>query len=1262
MGCPGCGNENVRSQKFCGHCGQPLERRCPSCQAGVTAETTFCGSCGTRLGDTAHTVAREPAAGATGSVMAGERRQATILVSRLAFDESLIEQALPDEIDHLVERLEEVARDVVDRFGGMIDRIADEEVVALFGIPVAHEDDALRAARAALELHARLKDGLLGGAAGEGLKLSSAIHTGRVVTRAAVAGRAGPSIVGESVSVALGLARAAEPGQILLTPASHRVAGAGLRTEPLDPVRIRSSGDPLVPHRVLGAEDLSGPAMNTRGIALTPFSGRQAELATLIDCVETAVAGEGQFAAVIGEAGAGKTRLLFELRRRLQDRDVGVFEGRCKSHGERVAYVPWIQACRGLLGLSDEAMPRAQHDQAVAAVLDIDDQLEPLLPVYLHLLSIPSEDYPPPEGLEGRHFRHAASEGLAALFTLAARKRPLVLLLEDWHWVDDASHGVVQQLEEMCSDYPLLVAVSSRPDPAPDWGVPDRHRMIHLGALAEDPATRIMQSVLGAEQLPTGLAPLLHERTGGNPFFLEEVCRTLHEDGTVQVEDSRVLVGESLDRLHLPDTVQAVIRTRLDRIDPEARKVLRCASVIGRDFSTPVLSRVVETSEHLEAILERLKQRGLIRQTRVVPRPIYRFQHALTQEVAYDSLLARQRQTLHGRAGRAIEAVHANRLEEYYDQLSRHFGEAESWLEAVDYGRRAIARLLELSQFPEAIEPLERASGWLARLPENEVVREHRVALLLDEELVRDTVGERDRQRAIIGELLDILQPGDDRAELITAYTRQADLLAMTGDFADGERVLELALEVSRRLEDTDSERDTLRSLSFLLWQQRRYEDALEALDGALKIDRASGDRQRISGDLTNRGSVLRGLGRYHEALESLEEALTLIPPTSVRRCETQYIIGNVYRDLGEDTKAREYQERSLEFQTESRYFTIHLPITVQALATLSFEQGDMEKGIDLLRRILELRLNAPNSFGLAQCQQTLAEMLTAVGRPEEALPHLLESATLFRRSRDEAGEVRVLAVAAPILEQGGRSDEARGAWEQVLDLSDKHGWGANALDAHRGLAGLAEGAGQLELAVSHLGAAIQLTETVTDCPKRGTLLNQLGIVYWKRGKYLEAVDCYSEALRVLRSRGETADVGVILNSLGATLGKLGRRDEADQRLDEAIAAHRKTGQDLLLGHALALKGDLRFDRGDSHEALVYYEESLGLRRRVSNRRGEGWMLHHQARALSTSGDGAAGKERAKRGAAIAAELGDRELADACARLVSAEAGEGPLA
>ncbi|GAG37400.1 unnamed protein product, partial [marine sediment metagenome] len=249
-----------------------------------------------------------------------------------------------------------------------------------------------------------------------------------------------------------------------------------------------------------------------------------------------------------------------------------------------------------------------------------------------------------------------------------------------------------------------------------------------------------MRSVFGAEQLPDALVKLIHERTGGNPFFLEEVCRTLQEEGAVRVRNDRVSVVGSLAGLQLPDSVQAVIRTRLDRIDHAARDLLRRASVVGREFSVGVLRRIVDDASDLDGLLVGLKERGLIRQARVVPEPIYRFQNVLTQEVAYDSLLKRQKKELHGRVGKAVEHVLGERLDEHYDILAAHFAEAEDWVKAVHYGQLSAHRARGLSQFTDALNALERTRSWLERVPENEHTRECWIALIQEEVHVHEIV------------------------------------------------------------------------------------------------------------------------------------------------------------------------------------------------------------------------------------------------------------------------------------------------------------------------------------------------------------------------------------------------------------------------------------------------------------------------------------------------------------------------------------------
>jgi serine/threonine protein kinase/class 3 adenylate cyclase len=481
-----CGADNPRDHRFCSRCGAETRRPCPGCGEPVPTDALYCGSCGhglrtgdresvgnespTRVLAASADAAASPSTG-TSAAMASERRQATILVTRLTGYESLLEEALPEEVERLLADFETSARDAVDRFGGRIDSVDADEVVALFGIPAAHEDDALRAVRCALELQ-RI-----------GLKLGSAVHTGLVVVHDSDATRESRRAVGEAVNVTRALAQRVDPGHVVLSPESRRLAGASIRSEPLKAVRLRAGGDPVVPERVLGVGDTSTPPLEVPDARLTAFSGRQAELGTLMGCVESAVGGEGHLVTVVGDAGAGKSRLFYELRRQLDRERITLVEGRCQSHGERAPYLPLIQACRAVLGVRDEDPAEVQLAAVLERVSSIDPGLDSLLPLYLHLLSIHTERHPLPEHLEGKPFRHAMQEALVALFTLASRENPVVLILEDWHWVDEASHDAIRQLVEMCPGYPLLVAVSYRPDAAPDWGTPGQLRTIHLAAL-----------------------------------------------------------------------------------------------------------------------------------------------------------------------------------------------------------------------------------------------------------------------------------------------------------------------------------------------------------------------------------------------------------------------------------------------------------------------------------------------------------------------------------------------------------------------------------------------------------------------------------------------------------------------------------------------------------------------------------------------------------------------------------------------------------
>ena len=801
----------------------------------------------------------------------GEQRQVTILAAAVA-DHDWLKAALgaPGWADQLP-RLRAAAEDVVRRHGGLINRFADGTLEALFGVPVTHEDDPARATRAALELHRRVASP---GAVAEGrlpVRLRSGIHTGSAAVLPA-RDAAGPySVTGPLARLAIELCDHAAPGEVWASADCRRAIAGLFDTEAVAPV----AGSEVLPFRVFDTSEPRTRLEAAQRAGLTTFTGRERELTALQLALDEAVGGHGRFVSVVGDAGMGKSRLLLEIRFALERAGVGLLHGRCESSETATTYLPFVETLREWMGMSPVEGRVPDVAEVVGRLRALGPELEEFLPLYLHLLAMPSAEHPVPRHLHREHFRLAMQEALAAFVTLVARQRPTALLLEDWHWADEASHEVLQQVAELVSGFPLLVVVTSRPGAARSWGSQDHHLTISLDPLGAASSASMLRSILRVDKVPPRLADLVHEHSGGNPFFLEEITQALLEGGELAVAGGAVVLADSLETLRLPGTVQAVIRTRLDRLDLEAREVLRLASVVGREFTRGILERATNPVR-LPQALQMLKAAGIIQQVRVVPEPTYRFKHGLTQQAALESLLDHQRKELHGRVGEAIEARHERGLDEHLGRLVEHFSRAERWPRAVHYARLAAARANDLSQFAESLELLERTQGWLDRLPDDPERREALIDILFRQERLCETLGLRGRQQRIIDELVALLDPSREPARLAEACLRQGDLNTLLRRFVEAESALERSLGLRDGLGDTIGRRNTLRSLGLLRWHQGRDDEALACIEATLAIDRERGDHEAHVGDLANLGVVLKGMGQTDRARATLEEALRL--------------------------------------------------------------------------------------------------------------------------------------------------------------------------------------------------------------------------------------------------------------------------------------------------------------------------------------------------------------------------------------------------
>lgn len=1151
-----------------------------------------------------------------------ERRRAAVLVCRIAGYAVLLEQLTPERLEELLRQIRAAAVEVVRAHAGLVNQTLDDEIVALFGAPTAHEDDDLRAVRAAMELLKRVEalNLVWRQELRSPLSLQCGLHSGALVARRLNAGPQRYALSGRPVQVAQRLAALAPANAIF---ASRECAGliapfVLIEEQNQTPIMVDTDTSAITPCRIVGVSELQTRIEVAVHRGLTPLSGRITELAMIEAHCARACAGAGQVVLLIGEAGVGKSRLLHELRERICGPQVQVLQARCRSYGE-APYAPFTAMLREALQVKAEGREAAA--MLVGRLHEIDPTLERFTALYLHLLSIPSEPHVLPRHLRGEHLRESVTEALAAILVALTRTKPTVFLLEDWHWSDQGSNETLLRLLELVPALPMLVLIASRPEGlARLTGVADATR-IQLAPLDFDSSKEIIRNVLGAEPLSNRLVRRIYERSGGNPFFIEEVCHTLIEQrliATAEEED-----GNDLENLHIPDTVQAVLRSRLDSLDKDVLDVLRVASVIGREFTQDLLleSLIEYRGSSIKAThaLERLKAVGLIQPLSVVPEVAYRFKHALTQEVTYDSLLTHQRRELHAVVGRTMQCQYAQRTDEPADLLAFHFARAEAWEQAVRYGQRAADRASALSQFAGALATLDRVHACLMQLPQDSQRQGLLVDILLQQERLCETLGQRHRQQQLVVQLIALLAPLGSSAKLALAYLRQGDLLTLLRRFDAADRALNTSLRMSRELKDAALERHALRSLGLLRWHEGRHEEALEITQHALAIARGRGDGLAAAGDLANLGVIFKSMGEYERALASFEEGVStpeLAQDPSILVYSLQNV-ANVHRELGQLDRAREYLERANEI-SRVHLMPIQRSFHLMGIAHILFHQGRTEECLQTYREAIELSRRAHHADGLVQSLRALGDVLFGLQRDVQAIPLLEEASVLFAKLEDHASEVEMLSRIATIYERSSQWPKALETWRRVRALQGNLRNAQGELTALEGIARvMRKSATQPEQAISHTSAALALACTLGERSRELALRNSLGILHWESGRYAEALGEYETALAQAREMGDRASEGLLLNSLGLTLLRLDRCEEARTVLESSVELNRAAGEQMLEAHALTVLGEVRRVRGAIDAARECLQRSLELRRKLSDSRGEQYVLQRLAELVT---------------------------------------------
>lgn len=721
MNCPRCRAENREGRRFCGECGLSFAATCPSCGFLNEEVEKFCGGCG-------RSIAEAPAAAgprfsapasytpkhlaerilSSKAALEGERKQVTVLFCDVVESTRLSGKLDPEAMHELMDRALRLMAEAVHRYEGTVNQFLGDGIMALFGAPVALEDHALRAVQAALAIQETM-GGLsaeLKRQSGGEVRLRLGLNTGQVVV-----GKIGDDLrmdytaVGETTNLAARLQTRAEPGTILVGETTHRLVQGYVQSESLGRVEVRGFTEPVGVYRISGRRRRTRLEVSAeRG--LSELVGRERELSVLRECFARAAAGRGQVVAVGGEPGVGKSRLLHELRGSLQGERVTFLAGHCAAYRQSTPYWPLLEILRSNFEIDDDDNPLQIDEKVRRGLRALDPAMEPMLPSFRDLLLHRPEQ--PLKGADTRTQRQKTFEAIRALTVTGGERAPLVLAVEDLHWVDQTSEECLAFLVESLAGLRVLLITTHRPGYAVRWADKTYYTQLALDVLSDTETASMLRGLLGVQALPDGFVSRVHEKAEGNPLFVEEITRSLVERGVLLREGAGVLWASAAP-VEFPETAQDIIRARIDRLEEGAKRTAQVAAVIGREFGERLLAEVVETASLLGECLDTLKHAELVYEKRFFPELQYIFRHAIIQDVAYQSMLARRRRDLHAAIGRAIETLYAGRLTEHYEVLAHHFVAGDVRDRAVEYLVKAGDKAATAFAGVEALAFYERA-------------------------------------------------------------------------------------------------------------------------------------------------------------------------------------------------------------------------------------------------------------------------------------------------------------------------------------------------------------------------------------------------------------------------------------------------------------------------------------------------------------------------------------------------------------------------
>jgi class 3 adenylate cyclase/tetratricopeptide (TPR) repeat protein len=1039
--CRNCGAENPEGSRFCGSCGAAIAATepCPSCGAENPAGQPFCNSCGSHLA----TPDAPPARTEPPEELDGERKQVTVLFADVKGSMDMAEQVDPDEWRQIMRRFFSLLSAGVRRFEGTVDKFTGDGIMALFGAPIAHENHAARACFAALHIGERVNEYATELRRGRGLNFSVrvGINSGEVVAGAIAAeGKLEYTAIGHTVGLAQRMEALAEPGKAYLTEHTAKLAEGYLELNDLGEFEVKGASRPIRVFELVGAGSARSRFDLSRERGLSRFVGRAEEMQLLEDALERAKDGRGAVIGVVAEPGIGKSRLCQEFADRCRAQGLEVYETQAQAHGTAIPFLPVLQMLRGYFGIEDRDSERVAREKIAGRLLLLDPDFSDDLPLVFDFLGVPDPERPAPQ--VSAEARQRLLRGvIRRLYRVPGRTDVVVNVIEDLHWMDEGSEQIVAEVVSAVEGTATLALLNFRPEYQTKWADSLIYQRLPLLPLGPESTEELLSDLAGDDPSLDGLAELVHERTAGNPFFIEEVVRELVEAGYLEGERGACRLTKPVADTGVPATVQAILAARIDRLET-AKSLLQAASVIGKEVPEPALRMVSGVEgDALEEGLKELIGAGFLYEAEIYPERVLAFSHPLTQEVAYGSQLGEQRAKAHTAAARALIELNPDRHDELAALIAQHLETGGETLEAARWNARAAhwagyahprdaqrlwAKVSELtSGLPESEETvalgvssrlLQLDYAWRLGMVSEQVdslVEEARelatktgdlrslTLLRLLESARPGLIQPTDQWTAAAGESIVLADESGDDALRMAIRAAGSYAYMSAAEFDHCERLLDEALAIA----DGDHTAGAgivigcpyafaLQFKGVIRRERRQFEEAEELMDAALRIAAEQGDPETES---WTRGQMALLLSARHEA----DRALAL----AQRNYELTDRLGDVF----------------------SRTWSLN------TLCWARLHAGDADGALDAIEGSERMYREAMGSGGEAEAWRAALHALALLGtdRVPEALERAEHAAKIARERRARWAQPRACRALGEARAAAGQAEGAAQAFEE---------------------------------------------------------------------------------------------------------------------------------------------------------------------------------------------------------------------------------------